>query len=291
MQDNIYISSNAFRDKNLVNIINICRENSITNLELGPRVICSGGQIEVKEILHSNCEQMRFLLHHYFPRVDKDFVLNLASDSKIILSKSIKYCKDAIDISSEINAPFFGVHAGFAFHATANNLGGSLWGLPKIPYQKAYRIFVESISELSAYAAGKNVKIVVENNVILPNNLENGKNNLLLLAELEETIKFFKEVQSDNLFYLMDLGHLKINSVALGFNINEFVQSMLPFTIALHLSENDTLRDSHLLFNKEVWFKDIIRKNKEKILIIELFNSDISEIIDCYNVVEGIVKS
>lgn len=291
MHDNIYISSNAFRDKNLVNIINICRENGITNLELGPGVVCSRGQIEIKEILHSICGQMRFLLHHYFPCLDKDFVLNLASDSKIILTKSIKYCKDAIDISSEINAPFFGVHAGFAVHAAATDLGGSLCGLRRIPYQKAYKIFVASISELSEYAAEKNVKIAVENNVILPNNLENCKNNLLLLTELEETTRFFKEVQSDNLFYLMDLGHLKVNCATLDFNIDEFIQAMQPFAIALHLSDNDTLRDSHLLFNKEIWFKDTIRKNREKILIIEVFNSDIAGIIDCYNDVEGIVKS
>lgn len=288
MKDNIYISTSAFKERKLEKILKICVENNIMNLELSSNIEYSDNNLEL--VYKYNLNPMHFLIHNYFPQPKEDFVLNLASDDKEILTKSIEHCKHAIDISKKLKAPFFSVHAGFAFHAKPEDLSNQQVQLPRIPYKKAYKIFVETTSELTDYAFKKNVKLAVENNVVADLNLEKGKNRILLLAEANEGLIFYKDISSPNFFYLIDIGHLKVSSSSLKFDINEYLKKMLPFTLGFHISENDSRSDQHLDFNDMDWFGNIIKENPRKIFILEPHRLNLVQIKKCYNSLERLLN-
>jgi len=280
MRDNIYISTTVFRNKDLKNILETCLKHGFTNIELGSNVNYSNAYHDL--LLKFSNTPMRFLLHGYFPRPKDDFVLNLASNNEEILQKSIQHCKHTIDLSAKLKAPFYSIHAGYAFNASPDDLGHPLLKLPRIPYQQAYKTLQTSMSELCEYAQKVKVRLAIENNVVTNFNLEDGKNTVLLIADELEAVKFNELVCSPNLFYLIDLGHLKITSTSLGFDISHYLKKILPFTLAFHLSDNNSMEDQHLSFNKEAWFKDIVRRNKDKFFILEAQNLETKQIRECY---------
>lgn len=279
MRDNIYISTSAFKSKRIEDIVAICLKGGFTNLELGSNIDYSDGNLD---LIFKYNGQMKFLLHNYFPRPKDDFVLNLASDNGKVLARSIKHCREAIDISAKIGAPFFSVHAGFAFHSSPGDLGRPQVGLPRIPYQKAYNTFIESVSGLVNYAVNQRVKLAIENNVVARFNLINGKNEVCLLVEAAEALDLYKEISHPNLYFLIDLGHLKINSLSLGIDVNDYLKQLLPHSIAFHLSDNTGEIDQHLPFDKNVWFGNIIGSMKDRFMIIETQSLEMSDIQDCY---------
>lgn len=266
MLDNIYLSTACFQSRNLGEILEFCLKESMTNIELGSNIAYSGDNVGLA--LKFKQAGMRFIIHNYFPAPKKGFVLNLASDDKDIEARSISFCKEAVDLSAAIGAPFYSVHAGFAFHARPEDLNMPQAELPRIPYRKAYDIFVKNIRLLAGYGSDKGVKIAVENNVVAEFNLIGGKNELLLLAD-GEALAFYKDVGSENLFYLIDLGHLKINSALLNFDSFEYLGKIMPHSLAFHLSDNNSRLDGHLKFTEDAWFKGVVAGNKEKVFIVE----------------------
>ena len=87
MNNHLYVSTGAFNEKRLNNILKECESNGFLSLELS-----SGTKFS--NLLLAKCKgltgKMNFLVHNYFPAPAKSFVLNLAStDPKILkLSRS-----------------------------------------------------------------------------------------------------------------------------------------------------------------------------------------------------------
>jgi sugar phosphate isomerase/epimerase len=287
MQDNIYVSTSAFKEKELGMILDFCLGNNLTNIELGANL--EQTEMDIKRLVKLSKEGMRFLIHNYFPRPKEDFVLNLASDDKAILTQSLDHCRRALELSAQLQAPFYSVHAGFAFHASPADLGQPQIDLPRIPYQIAYDNFVRSISELARFAAECQVKLAVENNVLAGFNVVNGKNEICLLAEAGETLNFNKEVASDNLFYLIDLGHLKVTANSLKFSAEDYLRKILPHALAFHLSENNRVVDSHSSFDEKVWFGKFIKGNLDKTLILEICNVRLEQLKSTIAAIERVV--
>jgi sugar phosphate isomerase/epimerase len=288
MENNIYVSTAAFKNKNIENILNMSLANGIMNIELGSNLNYSESNLDF--IFKFKRNRMKFLVHNYFPPAEEEFVLNLASNNKGILRRSIQHCKKAIDLSAELGAPFYSVHAGFAFHAKPQDLGSVQKNLPRIPYEEAYRVFVESSIELADYAYKKNIKLAVENNVMQNFNLIKGRNEILLLCSLKETLSFYKDVGSLNLFFLADLGHIKVSSASLKLDKYEYIEKIRPYTIAFHINDNNSLIDQHSMFDKDAWFKDILACSRDKIFIIEADNLEIKEIISCHSILTDIKR-
>jgi len=289
MHPNVYISTSAFKNRSLKKILETCLEHGFTNVELSANVDYADDNVDVVRKLHES-GRMKFLVHNYFPRPKEDFVLNLASDDGKVVKQSIQHCRTAIDLSAELGASFFSVHAGFAFHARPQDLGRALLDLPRILYEKAYQNFIQHVLILLDYGAKKNIFLAVENNMISNFNLRNGKNEIALLAEAQETLHFYKEVGRENLFFLLDLGHLKVSSAAMGFDREDYLRQVSPFTTAFHLSDNDGLRDTNRPFGADVWFKDVIKRSKNKTWIMEISNVDAREMKDCYQAIENLLS-
>jgi len=290
MHENIYNSTSGFGNKKLEHILNTCTENGLVNLELGSNIAYSEDNIDL--LFRFKDTSVKFLIHNYFPPPRQNFVLNLASNDKEIRSQSMAHCREAIDLCFQLQIPFYSVHAGFAFHAASQHLGKAHLqiNLPRIPYKKAYSNFVESIAELADYASLRGIKLAVENNVVTVFNLEDGANNVLLLADAKEARIFYKDVSSKNLFYLIDLGHLKISSFSLGFGRYDYLEEVIPYTIAFHVNDNNSEIDQHEGFDESVWFRDIVANNPDKTFIIEVSDVEIAEISYCYRVLERMLS-
>ena len=95
-----------------------------------------------------------FVLHNYFPPPEEPFVLNLAASDDTTLELSRSLCRRAIDLSIELQAPFYSVHAGFCFEAGPEDLGAAQIDLQRIDPARAEEVFVESLAILREYAAG-----------------------------------------------------------------------------------------------------------------------------------------
>ena len=88
--------------------------------------------------------------------------------------------------------------------------------------------------------------MLIENNVLTKNNLEAFNQNPLLMVSPVE-INDIMSLMPTNVGLLMDVGHLKVSSNTLGFELSDGMTTTQKFTKGYHLSDNDGLRDSEMM--------------------------------------------
>lgn len=284
--DSVYVSSEAFRTRSVPEIVDACLRNGIARLELGSGTVWEPNLLE--RVRETAGHGISYLVHNYFPPHEAPFVLNLAASDAAVLEQSRAYCRQAIDLSRELGAPFFSVHAGFAFAAHPDQLGGDLTGAPRIPLERAQEIFVDSLRELCAYAGQHAVKILVENNVIARFNLVDGRNKLGLCATAEDILETYAAIDSPNLAFLIDVGHLKVTASALNFDMHTFLDHVGPYAAAFHLSDNDGTADQNRPFDDRAWFVPRLVEFPEATMIIEAYRLDVSQMLDVRRVIERV---
>ena len=179
MSNRVYVSTGAFETRDLREILELCINCEISALELGARVDYEPSTLP-KLIQFIESGVFRFLIHHYFPGPAEPFVLNLAAADEENLRRSRALCKNAIAVGARLRSPFYSVHAGYCFHALPGHLGGDLSRLRPTSMEEAETTFVESVRALADYARSFDMNILIENNVLAPFNLIEGKNALLL---------------------------------------------------------------------------------------------------------------
>jgi len=285
----IYVSAGSFDIPLLGDIMNTCIEHGLTGVELGSS--CQIPVDELKRIIESSSHVPELLIHNYFPRPETPFVLNLASDSPLIRARSVAHCIEAIDLCTDLTLPFYSFHAGFAVDAVPGQLGGPLCSAPRFSKAKAYRNFVKSLDELCGYAAEKDIRLLIENNVVIQENLVNGQNELLLGADAGELLEILAEVNSPVLGLLVDTGHLKVTARSLGFDREAFLLRVAGKVGAFHLSDNDGVSDSHLEFAEDAWFLSSLADFRHATLILETRKNIIAKIKEMAAIIRKITDS
>jgi sugar phosphate isomerase/epimerase len=201
------------------------------------------------------------------------------------LERTLHHCKIAIDLTAELGAPFYSVHAGAATELKPEDLGSGPRRIVLNDLEKAYERFVHSVRELARYAEHRGVKLLVENHVVPAFSLVDGKNLLLFASTAEDISVFLSDVQSTNLGLLVDVGHLNVTAHSLRLDPVDFLAKVGPHIVAFHLSENDGLVDQNLPFGRDAWFMSDIRDFPKATFIIEVFGLDVDEIRACTDVV------
>ena len=227
---------------------------------------------------------LNFLIHNYFPPSKDKFVLNLASQDKVILQRTIDHCKKALQLAHELKVPVYSVHAGFRQDFNPLEMGRPIRQTKPVSYQRAYDTFVQSLGQLCDYAGNFNVEIAVENHVMASFNLRNGKNELLLLCEADEFLQLFKDIRKNNLKALVDLGHLKVTAVTFGFDKRDFINKLKDKIALFHLSDNNGLKDTHEIINEDSWFWDILGDFSDARYVIESWNLSLEQIKKSQNI-------
>jgi sugar phosphate isomerase/epimerase len=276
-----YVSSSCFEWTRLSDLITFSRQHHFYNLELS-------GNLEFDpqtESILSQVKDFSFLIHNYFPAPKDSLVLNLASATDSVRQKSIDHCRRAIDLCRHLHLPFYSVHAGFLFEAKPQDLGQKQTDLPRIERTQGLKIFRDSINQLLALE----FPLLIENNVNSQENLVDGQNQLYLLAEPEETLRFFKQLNHPRLGLLVDLGHLNVSAQQLRFDKYEYLEALTPWIRAFHLSANNGIKDQGLAFNKDEWFIDVLKKFKDVAKIIELDkNQPPADLSKCIKIINAL---
>jgi sugar phosphate isomerase/epimerase len=253
-------SSLAGQYTSLIDLLTAFETSGVENVELGwtPPV----GKLSIPRDLLKFSK--RWLVHNYFPRPQHSFVLNLASQNLDLLKQSRDFCKAAICITKELGAPFYSVHSGFLGDFQQENLGAKLVANHHWDYERCYSTFLSSLKILIKEADNVGLSILVEPNVVARNNLVGGKNKLLMIAEASEIIRMYKDLSEKNFGILLDLGHLKVTAKTLGFDINDFINSIAPIVGALHVHDNDSEFDQHLPIEDNSWALNICTDSRFK---------------------------
>ena len=200
----------------------------------------------------------------------------MGSFEKKIFKKTFLNIKKSIDISSKLKSKYFGFHAGFLFDPNIKDLGKKFTDVRLQDRKKTINLFLARVNLLAKEAKKKNVKILIENNVITIENFKKFKQDPLLLTHPDEIIKFFKKCDKD-VGLLLDVGHLKVSAKTLGFDLLKAHEMLKPYIKGYHLSDNNGLRDSNKEFTKKSWFYNKLKKNV-KYISIEVYTKNIKKL-------------
>ncbi|MGB0368221.1 MAG: sugar phosphate isomerase/epimerase family protein [Flavobacteriales bacterium] len=236
----IYVSSSCVKNQKIKDSVSMLREAGINEVEL------SGGTQPYSELeadlLEAKKQGVNFLIHNYFPPPPIPFVLNLASVNTQTRNASIEHCKRSIDLSRNLNATKYGIHAGFFLDVGVHELGKKITADKLVEEEKATHLFCEAFEELKEFA-GEDVKLYVENNVFSKANSESfgGVNPFMLTHK-----KAFEELSNILDFnLLLDVAHLKVSCGSLGLDFEDELTQLFPLSDYIHLSDNDGLSDSN----------------------------------------------
>lgn len=249
MGSRIYISTGAAREATAASWGQALLGMSDFPLEL------SGGahSPRVHDELRELSAHTPIMLHNYFPPPKDPFVLNLASADPEIAKRSCDLVTLALDLSAEFGASHYAVHSGYCLDPAVSSLGRPLQGAVSGSRQRAVDALVANLSSLGEHAREVGVRLLVENHVLAAFNLEKFDENPLLMADPDEIELVIAELR-DNVGLLMDVGHLKVSSHTLGFDLPDAMARLLPLAEGFHLSENGGMADDHLSFGDDAWF-------------------------------------
>ena len=267
MKKNISISTGGYKDLSGLQAIKYLKKNNIYSIEL------SGGkysknQIEKIKLLKS---KINLRVHNYFPPHKEPFVINLASDNKKILIKSISHIKKSILLVKKFGGDTYSFHAGFRLDPNFKSLGKKFSREKMISKKKALSNFIGQVKKIAKFAKKNKVKILLENNVITIKNLNKFKDNPFLLTNYYDAVKLF-QFMPKNVRLLLDVAHLKISAKTEKLDPIKSLKKMNKYVSGYHFSENDGYTDHNKQFKKNAWFLPFIKKNLSY-YSIEVYNA------------------
>ena len=263
----IYISSFCIKAKTV-------RESIERLASLGYRRIeLSGGMAKEEDMTRTLLSLKKdfgvdLICHNYFPPPPENFVLNLASLDDGIFRKSVDHFKKAVELSQQLEAPVFGLHAGFFMDIPVEQIGKQIKLQKLYDQQACFDRFCKGFEEIKR-RSGK-IKLYVENNVLSATNYkEFGGVNPLMLTSFADYIELKKRLDFE---LLLDVGHLKVSAQTFNFNFQKELKNFWPQSDYIHISDNDGLGDSNqgLLLNSDLVL--FLRENslKNKVLTLEM---------------------
>jgi sugar phosphate isomerase/epimerase len=271
----VYISTGAFPSKELTEIIAFSIDHGIHRIELSSGITYNPRLLD--QVRNTKPGPMKYLVHNYFPPSKEPFVLNLASSNEGIRARSLDLCESAIDLSAQLEAPFYSVHAGFTFDPSPDLLGkpkdqGEISLDEHTPYDEAYAILLENVINLAERAHSKGLRLLIENNVVAPAYLTEQNRNTLFMATADEILRFIADVDHPAFGVLIDTGHVNVTATALNFRPKAFVETLSPHIGAFHLSENNGREDENLPFGVNAWFYPMLKNFPDVPVVIEAYN-------------------
>ncbi len=276
---NIFVSSAALKNHSISKVSSKFKNAGIENIEF------SGGVYEgnILKKLKKVKKQQNILIHNYFPRPKKDFVLNLASENKIIFRKTESFIKKSILFCSRLKIKYYSFHAGFLIDPKIKMLGKKIKKVKLQNRKKTLNKFIKRVNVLAKFAKKKNVHLLIENNVLSRKNYLEFKSNPLLMTSHSEMIKIMKSTPK-NVNLLIDMGHLKVSAKTLKFNKEETLKKVNKWIKGYHLSENNGLEDSNKIFNSKSWFFKNLKRNIDYISV-EIYIKNLKSIKSQVNLV------
>ncbi len=269
MNDKIFISSSGVNNNKVEDSISYLAEKGIKNIEL------SGGckyEINLKKKLLKLKKKydLNYLIHNYFPPPKVNFVLNIGSCNDVIYEKTIKFYENALDLCKDLGINRYGIHSGFLIDIKSSELGKKIKKRKLYLKSKSINRLIKGYSHLRKYSQGK-VNIFLENNVITKNNLLEYGLNPLLFTPYSDYLSLKKKF---NFKILLDLAHLKVSTKTLGIDFLTEVKKFKKHVEYIHVSGNNSLRDSNNSICNDNKIKEAIKILKNaKIITLEIYEN------------------
>ena len=86
------------------------------------------------------------------------------------------------------------------------------------------------------------------------------ESNPLLMTDIKSTVEIVKNFD-ENLFFLVDVAHLKVSANTLNFDAREYLEIFKDKIGGYHLSDNNGLVDSNKEISKSSWFWPHLRND------------------------------
>jgi len=251
----------------------------------------SGGKYSKNliENINSLKNNFYFKVHNYFPPPKNSFVINLASNNKIILKKSIDHILRSIIFAKNLGCDIYTFHAGFRFDPAPKELGRKTKVKELQSRDIALEIFKDSVIKIINFAIKKKIFLAIENNVVTKENISDFNENPFLLTNPKEIKDFFSTVKGP-VGLLMDVGHFKVSSKTENFSAKLGLASLRSLIIAYHLSDNDGFKDLNMPFNKKAWFIKYLRKDLDY-YSIEVNSSSPKLLLEQINIITTIINN
>lgn len=282
----IYVSSSGVKAERITSSIEMLYDKGFKNIELSGGTNFYDYGILIKDLKWlKNRYDLNFLLHNYFPPPKKNFVLNLASRDKEIANLSINHIKTSLDISSEIEAKYFGFHAGFFLDISLQEIGKPITSEPYHEVKESKKRFYDLYNEINVYAQKRGVEIFVENNVYSFSNFQKyGRSNPLMLLSKND----YKEMKRNVDFkLLLDYAHLKVSCSTLGLDFEGECNFLLGESKYIHLSDNNGLEDQNNPIDEDSDLYSLLKKQDltNKIITLEVYNT-LDQVESTYKLIE-----
>lgn len=280
MKDNISISTGGYKNLTGSQAIKYLKKNDIFSIEL------SGGKYSknlIKQIT-SYRKKLNLRVHNYFPPPKIPFVINLASDNKKILNKSISHIKKSILLVKKLGGDTYSFHAGFRLDPNFQSLGKKFKKIKMISKKKAFNNFIRQTKKISMFAKMNKVNILIENNVVTKKNFDRFKSNPFLLTNYNDAKNFFKFMPK-NVRLLVDVAHLKVSAKTEKLDPVKSLKIMNKYAEGYHFSDNNGDIDSNNPFRKNAWFLPYIKKNLNY-YSIEVYNKSPSKLKSQINILK-----
>jgi len=283
-RDNIYISTQA-RLGEIDTLIDFCTSESV-GIELSSG--CDLGINSFFDILAQ--PKLRVKFHNYFPLPNKPFVIDIASSDFENRRKSIDFIKRNLLVSKKLDLGYYSFHAGFTTSPLPRELGRT-FDKKKLNDQlikDSLDRFYTSMEELIQFSDDLGVDLLIENNVVGPNNFIDGY-SVAHLSNHQEIVSFFKAFGRKNVGLLLDTAHYYISENSL--NQDEWdsdrVLELIDFTKVVHHSSTCGLKDCNNIIDKSYWFLKYIHEFTNCDHVLEIRNISNESIKNCINVLEG----
>jgi len=218
--------------------------------------IYSGHQFEQnfsEKLLYYKKKGVRFLLHNHSPPNEQPILINLSNTNKKERGEVINFIKKRIDITKELEADYFSFHGGFRVADYSFNEYNHNKKL--ISYDKAFSLFVSGLKEIVSYAESKSCNVGFENHVVVM-----GDEEKLITYQPEEIELVLKLINSKNLYFHLDVGHLNVTSHTIGLNKATFIKKFADSVFAIHLHSNNNLMDEHQFIHKDCWILPYLKQ-------------------------------
>ena len=264
----IYISSGCVRANRIGDAVRFLVDRGFKNIELSGGTDFYVDYVNDLQKLKNNYG-LSFSLHNYFPPPRKHFVLNLASLNNDVFNSSIENCKKALDLSQELGASKYGIHAGFLIDPKVDELGRKIKQQKHYDKQKAMEQFAKGLRSLKEYS--DSIEIYVENNVFSTPNIESFGYNPFLFTDFRSYTELREFVDFK---ILLDWAHLKVSCNTLGIDFGEELNRLAPLSDYYHLSDNDGLTAANHKIEKESILFEYLSsmQNANQTLTLEIYD-------------------
>jgi endonuclease IV len=282
-KDRIFISTQA-RIRDIESLIQYCL-NSGVGIELSSG--CDMPLTTFFNVISHRTLEYRF--HNYFPIPQVPFVIDVASENKENRQVSLNFIKRNLIVSQKLGLQYYSFHAGFTTSPLPRELGGSFDRKPLSEQSvvESRERFYQSIEELIQFSEDIGVGLVIENNVVGPENFLNGY-SVAHLSSHQEILQFFSEFSSERIGLMLDTAHYFISEnsqESICFEPDK-VKFLAPYTKVVHHSETKNMRDCNSALDQSYWFSKYVGDFRHCDHVLELRNVSDNLLNESINVLE-----